>query len=453
MRDLLRVSLFLFLCGLAFDFRGGGEDGPSVAQYLFLVVTELGGLGVIFSGLVISRGRIITGSKFGTRVLLITLAFCAWAPIALVASSDTAHNDFLSVILPYLLYGQSMLAILIALQNGISERSLIRTLLVVSVISCAWRLIYAVTLGGVELANARWQILSPALPLILGASVAALNTRTHRPLAAFGMAYFLAIVTLSITRGYLVGLASVLLATVITTRGRGSALLAPRALGRMAVVMISMAVSLAALALVLPPEVSERWVVRLSGEKSDSGEEVTLLYRVAQFKGQYDDLTRSGATMIAGRGFGANFVYDELLLSSLSFIGADEVIESTNGADSTWGYPIFAHGIIMGPLFLGAFLLSAIRSVRKCRTSDLSGRAAYPQFFVCFSLMALLGVSVTGNILNERLGGVLAGALVALLIWRTRSTGKGALPPALDPRLRFISDAMTSDSQASSSTT
>ncbi len=447
MRDLLRASLFLFLCGLAFDFRGGGEDGPSVAQYLFLVVAELGGLGVIFSGLVISRGRIITGSKFGTRVLLITLAFCAWAPIALVASSDTAHNDFVSVILPYLLYGQSMLAILIALQNGISERSVIRTLLVVSAISCAWRLVYAVTLGGVELANARWQILSPALPLILGASVAALNTRTHRPLAAFAMAYFLAIVTLSITRGYLVGLASVLFATVITTRGRGSALLAPRALGRMAVVVISIAVSLTVLALVLPPEVSERWEQRLSGEKSDSGEEITLLYRLAQFKGQYDELTRSGVTLLAGRGFGASFVFDELLLSSLAFVAEDEVIESTNGSDSTWGYPVFAHGIVLGPLFLGAFLFSVLRSVRKSRISALSGSEAFPQYFVCFSLMALLGIGLTGNIFGERLGGVLIGALIALLMWRTRDVPIGISSPE-PPTLSVLPPGRMIDSPA-----
>jgi len=419
-RKLLNAGLLMLLCGLTFDFRGGGVAGPSLVQYLFLAVSSIGGLSVIVSGLILSRGRIITGSRFGSFVLLITLAFCAWAPVALVASSDTAHNDFISVILPYLTYAQSLLAVLIALQSGTSERSLIRIMLVVAVLSCAWRMVYALTLGGVELSSARWQILSPALPLILGASVAALSTKTQRPLAIFGIAYFLGIVTLSITRGYLISLAAVLLATVLATRGRGSAMLAPRSLGRVAVVAISIALSLSVLALVLPPDVSQRWAGRLTGEKSQSGEEVTLLYRLAQFKGQYDELTRNAVSLLAGRGFGANFVFDELLLSSLSFLAANEVIESTNGSDSTWGYPIFAHGFVLGPLFLGAFLFSVLRSLNRCRESQLSGRAAFPQFVVCFSLMGFLGISLTGNIFGERLGGVLIGALIALLIWQTR---------------------------------
>ena len=420
MRTLLRAALMMLLCGLAFDFRASNVSGPSVIQYSFFFVAAIGGLCVIPVGLAMNRWGIVTGSRFGSRVLLITLGFCAWAPVALVASSDTSHADFISVILPYLLYGLSMTAVLIALGNGVSERLIVRTMIVVSAISCAWRLVYAVTVDGVELATARWQILSPVLPLILGASVAALNTRTQRPLAMFGMVYFLGIVTLSITRGYLVGLAAVLVATVVTTRGRGSALLAPRVLGRMAVVLISIGVSLTVLMQVLPPEVSDRWTKRLTGEKSDSGGEITLLYRLAQFKGQYDELTQSGLTLVAGRGFGARFSFDEGLLSDLAFISPDESLESTNGSDSTWGYPIFAHGAVVGTSFLVAFLLVILRSLKQCRDSPVVGRDAFPQYFVCFSLMAVLGVSLTSNVLNERLGGVMLGALAALLIWSVR---------------------------------
>lgn len=412
----MKFSLLSLLFGLALDYRGGGETGPSVAQYLFLVFSVLGGLGVVGSALVIGRGRIITGSRFGSRMLMIILAFCAWAPVAVIINHGTPHDDFLSVILPYLLYGLSVLAVLLALQNGYDERRLIRLMIVVAAASCGWRFLYAITLGGVDLASARWQILSPALPLILGASVAALTTRTQRPLAAFGMIYFLGIVTLSITRGYLVGLAGVLLATVVTARGRRSALLAPRALGRMAMVLIMVSVSITILALVLPPEVSERWTGRLSGEKSDSGDEITLLYRLAQFKGQYDALTQSTATTLTGRGFGASFIFDEGLLSSLAFVLPDEAIERTDGSDSTWGYPIFAHGVVMGPLFLGAFLAAVLRATRNARDNDVSGSTAFPIAFTCFSLVALLGISLTGNIFGERLGGVLIGALVALCI-------------------------------------
>lgn len=441
MRPLLSASLFLFLCGLALDYRSAGEGGPSIAQYLFLTLSFAGGLGVIICGMVLSRGRIAVGSRFGLRLLLITLAFCAWAPVAVVISSDTPHSDFLSVFLPYLLYGQSVLATLLALQVGVQERTIIRTLLTVSAISCAWRLVYAVTLGGVELSSARWQILSPALPLILGASVAALNTRTNRPLAVFGIVYFLTIVTLSITRGYLVGLAFVLFATVVATRGRGRALIAGKTLSRMALVVISIGMSISLLTLVLPDDVGDRWLSRLSGEKADSGQEITLLYRLAQFKGQYDELTTSTATMVAGRGFGARYVFDEGLLSALEFISADEVKESTNGSDSTWGYPIFAHGLVFGPLFLGAFLATVLLSVRNCRALQATGPANFPVYFVCFSLAALLGISLTGNIFGERFGGVIIGAVVAMGLkqgerrWKRGISGcqpaaSNAIPPA-----------------------
>lgn len=416
MRPLLRASLFLFLCGLALDFRATGDSGPSIVQYLFLGASFAGGVGVIVCGLVLSHGRIAVGSRFGLRVLLITLAFCAWAPVALVVSSDTAHGDFLSVFLPYLLYGQSVLATLLALQVGIQERTIIRALLVVSAVSCAWRLVYALTLGGVELSSARWQILSPALPLILGASVAALNSRTHRQLAIVGLVYFLGIVTLSITRSYLVSLMFVLLATVVTTRGRGRALFTGKALGRMALVGIGIGIALSVLILVLPDEVGDRWLIRLSGEKADSGQEITLLYRLAQFKGQYDELTASSATMVAGRGFGARYVFDEGLLSALEFISPDEVKDSTNGSDSTWGYPIFAHGLVFGPLFLGSFLAAVLLSVRNARALATTGPVNFPAYFICYSLVALFGISLTGNIFGERLGGVIIGALVAMAL-------------------------------------
>lgn len=428
MRPLLRASLFLFLCGLALDFRATGDSGPSIVQYLFLGASFAGGVGVIVCGLALSHGRIAVGSRFGLRVLLITLAFCAWAPVALVVSSDIAHDDFLSVFLPYLLYGQSVLATLLALQAGIQERTIIRTLLVMSAISCAWRLVYALTIGGVELSSARWQILSPALPLILGASVAALNARTHRQLAIFGMLYFLGIVTLSITRGYLVGLAFVLLATVVTTRGRGRALFAGKALGRMALVVISISISLSVLTLVLPGEVSDRWLSRLSGEKAGSGQEITLLYRLAQFKGQYDELTTSAATMVAGRGFGARYVFDEGLLSALEFISPDEVKDSTNGSDSTWGYPIFAHGLLVGPLFLGAFLAAVLLSVRNARALATTGPVNFSAYFICYSLVALLGISLTGNIFGERFGGVIIGALVAMALKQGARRWRAILP-------------------------
>lgn len=422
MRSRLRFFLLMFLYGLAFDFRGGGEAGPSIAQYLFLTVSVTGGFGVIVSALLINHGRIVIGSRFGIRVLLITLAFCAWAPVAVLVSSDTAHDDFVSVILPYLLYGQGLLVVLLALQSGIQERTIIRTLVVVSVVSCAWRLVYAVTIGGVELASARWQILSPALPLILGASVAAFHTRTNRPLAVFAMIYFLTIVTLSITRGYLVGLAAVLFATIVTTRGRGSALFAPKALGRMTLVVISVGMALAVLTMALPSEVGERWLGRLAGEKSNDGEEITLLIRLAQFKGQYDGLTQSTATMLAGRGFGASFVVDEGLLSSLAFIAPDEVVESTNGSDSTWGYPIFAHGVIFGPLFLISVLMLAVFTIKTCRRAQASGPEAFRMYFVSFSFAALMGISLTGNIFSERLGGVLIGSLAALALHQGKKT-------------------------------
>ncbi len=406
----------MLLGGFVFDFRGDGEGGPSVIQYIFLAISVLGGLGVILSGLALSRGQIDTGSRFGKRVLVIAVAFCAWAPIALVASSDTAHKDFISVILPYALYAQSILAVLIALQNGVQERLIIRTIIIVSAISCGWRLVYAVTFGGIELENARWEILSPSLPFILGSSVAAIYSKTHRRLALIGISYFLSIVFLSITRGYIISLATVLIATLVTAHGRGSQIFAPIVFGRVLLLLSALFLSLTILIFTLPSGVGERWTGRLSGERLDSGEEITLLYRLAQFKGQYDELTSSKLTLLAGKGFGAQFVFDEVLLSGLSFIGTDEVIESTNGADSTWSYPVFAHGIIMGPLFLVSFLFTVIHALRTARLSKHAGSAAFPALFSCFSLVALLGVSLTSNIFNERLGGILVGAVVAIAI-------------------------------------
>lgn len=246
-------------------------------------------------------------------------------------------------------------------------------------------------------------------------------------LAALGMLYFLSIVTLSVTRGYLVSLAAVFLVSVLTARAQRGAFIASKMLRRIFVITLAVFTSVGLLAFLLPNDVSQRWFGRLSGEKSSTGQEITLLYRLAEFKGQYDELTRSPATVFAGRGFGARYIFDEDLLSVLEFISRDETKDSTNGSDSTWGYPIFAHGVILGTLFLGSVLMLALSAIKTCRTIKASGPEAFQVYFVGFSFAAFMGISLTANIFGERLGAVAIGSLAALALHQRR---KAAGPSA-----------------------
>jgi hypothetical protein len=407
------VPVYLLLFGLALDFRNLNSDSPSTFNYIFLFIALVGAVAIIAPNLIAKNGKITVIKGGGAYIAISAILYVIWSFVAVLAGTSQSHPEFISVILPYVIYTAAMLAAVMALNRGYSARKLIRLLIIVSVLSCIWRVMVAVVFFDISLTRARWQILSPALPILLGGSAAGLLFTKHRLLPFLGISLFTFIIALSVTRGYIFSVLAVFLALLIVMRTEKS----QRRNGLKAMgVSVIIGITLLAALFLAPSSLTSRWTHRLLQEQADSGQQITLIIRLAEFKGQFDALTSSITSFFVGKGLGSNYAYDDAFLLALAFYNSDEGLESANGADSTWGYPIYANGIIVGPMFLFSILWAVRVGFRKQIGMKGTLNSHFIRYFAPFSYMAYLGISVTGNILNERLGGVILGVLTALII-------------------------------------
>lgn len=414
---LSHFLMLLLVCGFALDFRRIEQANVPFLQELCLLLAVIGGLGLIVWRLMNRDSRIRVVPDGGRLVLLGGVIFAAWAPIAVLAGTSSSHPEFFSVFLPYGIYAMTLLATVCAINAGYRPRRAVTLLLLLTLVSSIWRVFYAVSFGGIALSEARWQILSPTVQLLVAASAVGLVQTNRRLLPLAALALFFFVVLLSVTRIYLVSVVAIGAITLFLASkgalpgGVLRRLVAPLALIGGGLIAFAVVVMLAL------PEIGDRWIGRLTGEKSDSGQNITLIVRIAEYKGQFDAFTATPLTMLVGKGFGSGYEWDQDYLTSLlEFTVSDEQTNSTRGSHSTWVYPTYAHGIVIGPWFLLSLVMAFFIALRRAKNRDSDAETRYVDFFVLYGLVACYGISFTSNLINERLGGVMMGVLVGLAI-------------------------------------
>lgn len=417
-----RMLLLMLLGGFAFDFRRVDNTTTSYIQFVFLAIALLGGILLCSNRLFVSDGRISVLPGKGRFIFLAIMAFLFWAPIAVIAGTSPSHSDFVSTFLPYALTGLTMLAVVLVVGDGLEPIAIVRTLIIVACISSIWRVIYGFVANDASIESIRWQILSPALPVLLGASVATLLTSKRLVLPLAGLALFLGIVMLSVTRAYLISLILVMACTVALAIKGGLPEGSLKRITKPALLFFGAVFLCLVLASAAGVDAAKRWTSRLVSQKNDEGIDITLITRLAEYKGQYDSLTVSPFTMLIGKGFGSSYEWDEGYLTDfLSFVVEEEESKTTKGSHSTWLFPYYTQGVIFGTAFIIALVLCLPLALYRCCISTVKQQEHYAMLFVFLSLGSFFGISVTANIINERLGGIIIGALVGLSIARKRS--------------------------------
>ncbi|MFZ5653345.1 MAG: hypothetical protein ACOY42_02950 [Pseudomonadota bacterium] len=408
------ILLVGFLLPLALDVKKMGEEGGSALQTLLVAVSLLCGA-VYFFAEWLSRDIRSSSSALRTMTAL-WWTYIALSPLpVLFWGVDPIH--YLKVLLPYVLFGAGLSVMVAVERRRIDPAYLVDILLWACLLSTLWRVLYAIA-SGLSIELIRWQILGPGVPFLIGYGVGGLYLRRRRTLSAIALSIGLAVVLLAITRSYVISAAFVLAGLLIVDSRRRSALRAAKTGARLFVSLAAITTIAFVLTGAVRPDFLEAWFGRLFQHQAEGGLDITLITRLAEFKGQIEGFTRNPGTFIFGNGIGADYTWDAQLLRQLPF--QHEHDTRWFAGHSTWVYPFFAGGLFFGlliPLLVLGGLLRAFTAASISATKYGSRDAV----LVWTVYLAYVGQSFTANLFHERYTGVILGVLIgASLIYAGR---------------------------------
>jgi hypothetical protein len=171
------------------------------------------------------------------------------------------------------------------------------------------------------------------------------------------------------------------------------------------------------------PDVAEHWTQRIYASKeATSGMDPTTITRLAEMKDQYDQVTSTPSTLLAGKGYGAIYHYSPDYLPDLAGQISKKdfyAIREFSAGHNFWVYQLFAGGLLFGLWMPLAVLLAlglggvAYRVWRR-RVPDLLYLPVMGR-----SLLLLAGLpatSIGGNPLGPRYSGLVFGVALGLLV-------------------------------------
>lgn len=410
-----RVLLVGFLLPLALDVKKIGNEGDSTLQLLLVAVTLLCGA-VYMTAEWLSRDIRHFRSKLQIMVAL-WWAYIALSPLPVLLWGVNPIN-YLKVLLPFVLFGTGMAIMLAVERRRVDPADLLDVLFWACLLSTVWRVAYAIAISGLSIETIRWQILGPGVPFLIGYGVGGLYLRRRRTLSAIALSTGLATILLSITRSYIISASLVLVGLLIVDSRRRSARRAAWTGARLLVLLTVIAAITVVITADARPDFLEDWVARLFQQRAESGLDITLVTRLAEYRGQISAMTRSFGTLLLGNGVGADYTWDAEVLRGLPF----EAGLTTHwfAGHSTWVYPFFASGLLLGAV-IPFVLLGGLYRAFVAATATTSEGGSRDAVLVFAIYLAYIGQSLTANLFNERYLGLILGVLVgASLIYEGR---------------------------------
>ncbi len=417
-----------FLLPLAFDVKKFGDQGDSTFQVV-LVIMSLASAGLYLLLELFSPDIRNAGSRLRTYAAVWWI-YIVFSPLpVLLWEGDPVH--YLKVLLPFILFGTGLVVMAAAERRRVDPSAVLDKLVWAALVSTIWRAIYATAIGGLSVETIRWQVLGPGVPFLIGYGLGCLYLRRHRTLAAIALVTGLITALLSITRSYIATTALVLVGLLIVDARRRSVLGAVRSGSKLLTMLVLAVLVAAAVTGAVRPDFFDVWVHRMSHLKPQDGLDITLVTRLAEYRGQISALTHSAATLLVGNGIGANYTGDAGVLQVLSL----DVPNAPQwfAGHSTWVYPFFASGIVLGAFVPLVLLGVLIRGFAAASTSVARGGSS--DAVLAFAvLLAYLGQSFTANLFHERYTGVILSVVAgASLTYAGRSRKSRARPQVLVP--------------------
>jgi hypothetical protein len=171
------------------------------------------------------------------------------------------------------------------------------------------------------------------------------------------------------------------------------------------------------------PDLAEIWALRLFHLKLTSGEDITLLTRMAEYSGQWHAVTSNLISLLFGKGVGSTFIWDQayntLLANYVPKIQHYGEISDWYSGHSLWMYSIYSGGILFGWIVPFTFICGLSYSyILASRSKTILNfywrRYATLPFFLFLPYFAQTFVR---NNFVERYEGLILGILLGLSFW------------------------------------
>ncbi|WP_213768715.1 hypothetical protein [Caballeronia sp. dw_19] len=406
--------IWLLICPLALDYKAGLDDGSHAMQ---IVMT----LPVLGAGLILW----LIAPSFTQRSRLRSIITAG--TIMTVAGSIVAQlmqgNDFGNYLRTLLPFGLFLLGYLVACRPWQGDRieQFEKALFWSMAISLVFTFAFGIATSGGPLDDVRYRIISSTflgLQGILLHEFVVAKRFTKITLALFLGTILIEL--LSVTRSLLVG--TVLLFVFATWLSAPSARHLAKAGMRAALTGLLIA-AMAAGAASFFPDVAEHWTQRIYASKeTTSGMDPTTITRLAEMKDQYDQVTSTPSSLIAGKGYGAVYHYSPDYLPDLAGQISKKdfyAIQEFAAGHNFWVYQFFAGGLLFGLWMPLAILLAlglggmAYRVWRR-RAPDLLYLPVMGRSLLL--LAGLPAMSIGGNPLGPRYSGLVFGVALGLLV-------------------------------------
>ena len=412
-----RFLLWGFVLPLAFDFKKFEKTEGAVIQIILLCTSlAFGGLYVMLEE---QSCKIIPYKSTLRRIVFIWWLYVAISPLPIFIFSVNIEQ-YLKVLLPFVLFGVA-LSVMCSLERRMIEPSVVFNMLLwAGILGAVWRVIYAICVTGLRIETIRWQILHPSIPFLLGFGIAGYYLKQHIALSSIALLMGTSIAVLSVTRSYIITIFFIFLGvfsleirkysifSVIQRMLRGRVIFNTLFIFAIAVIMI----------IYFRPDIISIWTRRFTEHSALNGIDLTLITRVAEFKGQLNLLTSNYLTLLIGNGIGNNYQWDFSTLTQLPF-KVDQDISWFSG-HSTWVYTFFSSGLLLGAIFPLVLIIGAKNGYNAATQQFRTIHSEYNvTAFIVF--MSYFGQSFTSNLLHERYGAMILGIVVgAMFIYNKR---------------------------------
>lgn len=417
----MQYRLFaIYAFAFVFDFRSITSSG-SLPQFVMLSVALAAAAACLWwSRLEPTRaaGRLAPLGWWIGGIVAFSMA------VALLRGEPS--DEVLRNALPFALCGLSFLVVDGCLRSGCELQPLVRIMYTCALISMGWRCFHGLTFRGVGLAEVRYNIVTPLLPVVLGgAALAFIRPRGRVVAACLALVVALVLWVLSLTRIYAVTFVVLIVATWFCWHKLSARGPAFGAAGKKVMLRLLSLVMIGLLALVVAEQRgvvdvaswSARWSDRVYQRSNlNTREDITLLTREAEASGVIKELFSSPYLPLIGCGVGAGYYWDASYFAEVAPFATREVFDTRYHYPShnMWLYNLFAFGAIGGGLFSWILIRAVVQGGRVISKGD-----RHPDdlssIIVCWLALVCFGThSLTSSPFGERGAGLYIGLLAAM---------------------------------------
>jgi len=434
-----KILIILFFTILALDFRGQVEGGGLFQLLIVVISCALG------AALVLVNFQALTQLPQNTR----RISFMLFAVVAISGlvflKNSLVFDSYIRVVIPVVISAFSFSAVATVVRNYKDVNFIVRVLIGTAVLSAIWRFYYSSQVVGISLNDARYQILSAGTSFLLAYSIYRVFLGGSKLWFPFWIGIFLAslsVIFLSITRSYLLAVLVVLVAStwVFFVAGAGAwrSSLRVRFISSIAAISLIAVFAVVPVMLVFRPDVLDSWTSRMFETKgANAAVDPTAGIRIAQVIGQVEEFRGNEIDILFGRGFGAFFTMNREFI--LQYATPDTMREEDivrmgmrlwQNPDTTYVPVLFSGGLFFLFLVFYMFYLALKPLIYINRITDRWVLDTYVPLAFCVLFFFVTGWF--GNLLLDRYGAALFGALIALILFMVNNT------PALRGHRTFV---------------